>query len=64
LGRNDTGILLALTRGISIVVAFILVTLCIASGLYYISEFVEEHSQFSKRVLQRAIYVKSIVLYV
>ena len=28
-----------------------------ASGLYYLSEFVEEHSQLAKRTLQRLIYV-------
>ena len=36
--------------------AFILITLSIASGLYYVSEFVEEHSAFSKRIIIYAIY--------
>jgi len=31
----------------------------IASGLYYLSEFVEEHSELTKRTLQRLIYVTS-----
>jgi len=50
-------------------VAFVFLTLSIgitvwesadrslASGLYYLSELVEEHSQFAKRTLQRLIYV-------
>lgn len=36
--------------------AFLFLTLSIASGLYYLSELVEEHSAFAKRVLQRMIY--------
>ena len=36
-------------------VGFILVTLSIASGLYYVSEFVEEHARFSKLVIERLI---------
>lgn len=38
------------------ILAFILVTLSIASGLYYVSEFVEEHSAFSKRMITYGIY--------
>jgi hypothetical protein len=35
---------------------FIFLTLAIASGLYYLSEVVEEHSVFAKRILTRLIY--------
>ncbi|GAO47121.1 transmembrane adaptor Erv26 [Saitoella complicata NRRL Y-17804] len=38
------------------VLGFIFLTLSVASGLYYMSEFVEEHSQFSKRIIRRIIY--------
>lgn len=37
--------------------AFVLITLSIASGLYYVSEFVEEHASFSKRCIRQAIFV-------
>jgi hypothetical protein len=37
------------------IVGFVLVTLSIASGLYYVSEFVEEHARFSKTVIERLI---------
>ncbi|ORY82533.1 transmembrane adaptor Erv26 [Protomyces lactucae-debilis] len=47
-------ILLALSY-IGGTVGFILVTLSIASGLYYVSEFVEEHARFSKLVIERLI---------
>lgn len=39
-----------------IVLGFIFLTLAIASGLYYISELVEEHSAPTKRFLTRSIY--------
>lgn len=39
------------------VFGFLFLTLSIASGLYYISELVEEHSEPTKRFLTRAIYV-------
>lgn len=38
------------------VLGFLFLTLSIASGLYYISEIVEEHTQATKRFLTRAIY--------
>ncbi|SCU86511.1 LANO_0C08240g1_1 [Lachancea nothofagi CBS 11611] len=41
---------------------FLFLTLSIAAGLYYISELVEEHSEPTKRFLNRAIYA-IIVLY-
>lgn len=37
--------------------AFVLITLSIASGLYYVSEFVEEHASFSKKCIRQAIFV-------
>lgn len=38
------------------VFGFLFLTLSIASGLYYISEIVEEHSEPTKRILTRVIY--------
>ncbi|SCU98532.1 LAMI_0F15126g1_1 [Lachancea mirantina] len=38
------------------VLGFLFLTLSIASGLYYVSELVEEHSEPTKRFLTRAIY--------
>ncbi|KAG6058246.1 hypothetical protein E4U17_000215 [Claviceps sp. LM77 group G4] len=38
------------------VVGFCFLTLSIASGLYYLSELVEEHTVFAKRLLTRLIY--------
>jgi len=35
---------------------FLFLTLAIASGLYYLSELVEEHTVFAKRLLTRMIY--------
>ncbi|KAF7560688.1 hypothetical protein G7046_g3453 [Stylonectria norvegica] len=37
-------------------IGFCFLTLAIASGLYYLSELVEEHSVFAKRFLTRLIY--------
>lgn len=37
-------------------VGFCFLTLAIASGLYYLSELVEEHTVFAKRFLSRLIY--------
>lgn len=42
---------------IGTVFGFCFLTLSIASGLYYISELVEEHSEPTKRFLYKAIYV-------
>ncbi|KAH8676141.1 transmembrane adaptor Erv26 [Xylariales sp. PMI_506] len=38
------------------IVGFCFLTLAIASGLYYLSELVEEHTVFAKRLLTRLIY--------
>ncbi|KAG5992901.1 hypothetical protein E4U43_003623, partial [Claviceps pusilla] len=38
------------------VVGFCFLTLSIASGLYYLSELVEEHTVLAKRLLTRLIY--------
>ncbi|EXJ79056.1 hypothetical protein A1O3_08557 [Capronia epimyces CBS 606.96] len=40
-----------------LVLGFGFLTLSIASGLYYLSELVEEHSVFSARLLKRLVYV-------
>lgn len=50
-------ILLTALSFIGGILAFVLITLSIASGLYYVSEFVEEHASFSKRIIRYAIYV-------
>ncbi|KAK6463765.1 transmembrane adaptor Erv26 [Scheffersomyces coipomensis] len=42
-----------------IVIGFVFLVLSIASGLYYISELVEEHSEPTKRFLKRLIYTIS-----
>lgn len=39
------------------VIGFCFLTLAIASGLYYLSELVEEHSVIAKRLLTRLIYI-------
>ncbi|EWC43918.1 hypothetical protein DRE_01270 [Drechslerella stenobrocha 248] len=46
---------------IGIVCGFTFLTLAIASGLYYLSELVEEHTVLSKRILTRLIQGISIV---
>ncbi len=37
-------------------------TLCLACGLYYIAEFVEEYTVWTKRLIQRTTYVCSYSL--
>lgn len=53
---------LELLSYVGLVVGFVFLVLAIASGLYYISELVEEHSEPTKRFLTRLIYVISGVL--
>lgn len=48
--------ILVLLSYIGTVSAFIFSTLAIASGLYYLSEQVEEHTVVTKRILGRTIY--------
>lgn len=43
------------------ILGFSFLTLAIASGLYYLSELVEEHTVISKRVLQRMIYTIIVI---
>jgi hypothetical protein len=38
------------------VIGFCFLTMAIASGLYYLSELVEEHTVFAKKFLTRLIY--------
>ena len=38
------------------IIGFCFLTLAIASGLYYLSELVEEHTVIAKRLLTRMIY--------
>jgi len=53
---NNMLIVLAALKYIGAVLAFSFFTLSVASGLYYLSELVEEHSIFAKRSLERIIY--------
>ncbi|KAK9382443.1 transmembrane adaptor Erv26 [Kockiozyma suomiensis] len=46
---------LAVLSYIGILVGFVFLTLAIAAGLYYLSELVEEHSRFTKRLLEKLI---------
>jgi hypothetical protein len=50
------GYILPLLGYLGILLGFLFLTLSIASGLYYLSELVEEHSVLSSRVLRRLIY--------
>ncbi|GMM36440.1 Svp26 protein [Saccharomycopsis crataegensis] len=47
---------------IGILTGFVCLTLAIASGLYYLSELVEEYSELTKRTLYRLIYTIISVL--
>ena len=46
---------------LGLILGFLFLTLAIASGLYYLSELVEEHTVFAKRVLTRLIYAVVII---
>ncbi|RMD41924.1 hypothetical protein DV735_g3202, partial [Chaetothyriales sp. CBS 134920] len=46
---------------VGLVVGFSFLTLSIASGLYYLSEAVEEHSVWAAKVLKRLVYVVIVV---
>jgi hypothetical protein len=48
--------ILPLVGYVGAVIGFCFLTLAIASGLYYMSELVEEHSVLAKRLLTRLIY--------
>ncbi|KAF7452082.1 Erv26 multi-domain protein [Pyrenophora tritici-repentis] len=48
--------ILPLLGYVGIVLGFAFLTLAIASGLYYLSELVEEHTVFAKKLLYRLIY--------
>ncbi|KAK3061985.1 hypothetical protein LTS18_005044 [Coniosporium uncinatum] len=48
--------ILPLVGYVGILVGFGFLTLAIASGLYYLSELVEEHTVFAKRLLTQLIY--------
>jgi hypothetical protein len=49
--------ILPLLGYVGVLLGFCFLTLSIASGLYYLSELVEEHSVLSAKVLRRLIYV-------
>ncbi|KAL4975785.1 transmembrane adaptor Erv26 [Aspergillus desertorum] len=48
--------ILPLVGYLGVVVGFCFLTLAIASGLYYLSELVEEHTVIARRLLSRLIY--------
>lgn len=48
--------ILSLVGYVGALLGFCFLTLAIASGLYYLSELVEEHSVIAKRLLTRLIY--------
>ncbi|PWY76163.1 DUF396 doamin protein [Aspergillus heteromorphus CBS 117.55] len=48
--------ILPLIGYLGVIVGFAFLTLAIASGLYYLSELVEEHTVFARRLLSRLIY--------
>ncbi|OJJ59299.1 hypothetical protein ASPSYDRAFT_149331 [Aspergillus sydowii CBS 593.65] len=48
--------ILPLLGYLGVVVGFCFLTLAIASGLYYLSELVEEHTVLARRLLSRLIY--------
>lgn len=49
--------ILSLLSYVGIVLGFLFLTLSIASGLYYVSELVEEHTVSTKKFLTMSIYV-------
>ncbi|KAL4783473.1 transmembrane adaptor Erv26 [Aspergillus varians] len=48
--------ILPLVGYLGVIVGFCFLTLAIASGLYYLSELVEEHTVLARRLLSRLIY--------
>ncbi|EDN07585.1 DUF396 domain-containing protein [Histoplasma capsulatum] len=48
--------ILPLVGYLGLIVGFLFLTLAIASGLYYLSELVEEHTVLARRLLSRMIY--------
>ena len=52
--------ILPLVGYIGLLVGFAFLTLSIASGLYYLSELVEEHTVFSARLLRYLIYLVAV----
>ncbi|PYH94416.1 DUF396-domain-containing protein [Aspergillus ellipticus CBS 707.79] len=52
--------ILPLLGYLGVIIGFAFLTLAIASGLYYLSELVEEHTVLARRLLSRLIY--SIIL--
>ncbi|OOF96950.1 hypothetical protein ASPCADRAFT_165217 [Aspergillus carbonarius ITEM 5010] len=49
--------ILPLVGYLGVIVGFAFLTLAIASGLYYLSELVEEHTVLARRLLYRLIYI-------
>ena len=53
--------ILPLLGYVGLILGFCFLTLSIASGLYYLSELVEEHSVLASKLLRRLIYVVIVV---
>jgi len=53
--------ILPLVGYLGLILGFLFLTLAIASGLYYLSEIVEEHTVIAKRVLTRLIYAVVVI---
>ncbi|KAK9470513.1 transmembrane adaptor Erv26 [Dipodascopsis tothii] len=53
--------ILSILSYVGIAVGFVFLTLAIAAGLYYLSELVEEHSTYTKNLLEKLIYAISVV---
>ncbi|KAF1355067.1 transmembrane adaptor Erv26 [Delphinella strobiligena] len=53
--------ILPLVGYLGLLLGFAFLTLAIASGLYYLSELVEEHSVFTKKLLTRLIYTVVVI---
>ncbi|KAK5123978.1 hypothetical protein LTR85_002175 [Meristemomyces frigidus] len=54
--------ILPLLGYLGLALGFLFLTLAIASGLYYLSELVEEHTVFAKKTLTRLIYAIIVLL--
>ncbi|KAG7196065.1 erv26 super protein [Scheffersomyces spartinae] len=55
--------ILILLAYIGILTGFVFLVLSIASGLYYLSELVEEHTEPTKRFLTKVIYGDMVILF-
>lgn len=54
--------LLQIVSYVGVVFGFLFLVISIASGLYYISELIEEHTEVTRRFLRRTIYSIAVLL--